>query len=322
MGDLRLLIAVVTASTFALITPPAHAQSRERWDTCVRDYWAQQDHATPALGISAPEAETLIGNIASGIGLRSDTIVIIPCSRINRAYAYYSGGEIEGVRSGEYMFYNEQWVREVVGQDRVQAIALFGHELGHLLNRDFLQPRVNLPRHQLETDADEFAGCAVAASGGEWGGVEDLFSRLRGEAEGAYPNRLQSLEAARRGFERCARAPQHTTSAPQTVSPTEQPVSGVWTVVVNCPNGATVQELDAQFLAGRYDRRFEGQHSGQTHLSMYQVSPSEIRVTGHVTFDAGHILPVDGRGTGLDGSYSGVASFGASANCPFNAMRR
>lgn len=314
MGDVRLLIAVVAASTFALIAPPAHAQSRERWDICVRDYWAQQGHAEPVLGISAPEAETLIGNIASGIGLRSDTIVIIPCSRINRAYAYYSGGEIEGVRSGEYMFYNEQWVREVVGQDRVQAIALFGHELGHLLNRDFLQPRANLPRHRLETDADEFAGCAVAASSGDWGGVEDLFSRLRGEAEGAYPNRLQSLEAARRGFERCARTPPGLTS--QT-----QPISGVWTVVVNCPNGAKVQELEAQFLGGRYDRRFEGEHPGGTHLSMYQVSSSEIRVTGYVAFDAAQVYPVDARGTGLNGSYSGVANFGANANCPFNAMR-
>lgn len=313
------LFTIGLAIAWIGIQSAAYAQSAERWDLCVRQYMAAHRSGTQTLGISPPDAEVMIRNIASSIGLNATSVTIMACPRVGRAVTIYSDGSDANVPAGEYMFYNEQWVREVTGTDRVQAIALFGHELGHLLNRDFLPPRNLSPRNQLETDADAFAGCAVAAGGGDWPSVENLFSRLRAEQDSFYPNRLQSLGAAHEGFERCrSRARSQSTSA------SAIPIDGSWTVVVNCPTGAKVQEQNAQFVDGRYTRRFgqPGANPGETHISMYLTSPTDIRVTGEVIFDSTHeIYALSGGGTGMNNSFSGVATFGANVNCPFNATR-
>ncbi|WP_262298585.1 M48 family metalloprotease [Microvirga sesbaniae] len=181
----------------------SYAQSASSF--CVKEYFARQTKEGTKLGIAASDVEELIQEVARSIGLMSNGIVIVPCDQSSKVYAWYAGASVIGVPEGEYILFDPTWVREVIGNDRVQAIALFGHELGHFLNRHF-SARQKVPRKEQETEADRFAGCAVGRMGGNWEALESLLSRLRNERDDLYPDRLKSLEAARLGFDECIRS--------------------------------------------------------------------------------------------------------------------
>jgi hypothetical protein len=141
-------------------------------------------------------------------------VTVVPCSFGEKASAWL-GKPSDDSQEGEYIIYNPDWVREILGKDKIQAVALFAHELGHFLNADFTTRR-NMPRRDKERDADHFAGCAVAKMSGDFSRLEDLLSRLRLEKDTFYPDRLSSIESARKGFELCGgstakkcRLPQH-----------------------------------------------------------------------------------------------------------------
>ncbi|MBL8546957.1 MAG: SEL1-like repeat protein [Hyphomonadaceae bacterium] len=206
------VFAIFFVVAMVALVMPSHAQP---WQRCAREHMEAQSAGQQTLGIAAPEAEVLIREIASAIGLRVESTTLVPCHVVRQVETIATDGSIPGVPAGEYVFYNETWVRQVIGTDRNQAIALFGHELGHLLNRDFYPGRNTLARNQRETDADQFAGCAVAVAGnGDWAALESLLTRLRETREGTYPTRARSLEAARRGFDLCAHsAPTQSASA-------------------------------------------------------------------------------------------------------------
>lgn len=191
-------------AALALFAGSVRAQEGEHWDLCVRRHLAARAQA--GLGIAPSDAERYIRNIAARTSVQVAQVTIVPCQFVDRAETRFAApGEESNVPAGEYLLYNEQWTREVMGADRVQAIALFAHELAHLLNRDFHPPRNTISRVQRETEADEFAGCAVRMMQGDWPTLENLLSRIRSEQEGGgYPARAQSLEAARRGFDRCS----------------------------------------------------------------------------------------------------------------------
>lgn len=183
----------VAALVLALFSASAAwAQS----NICVRDYVAAG---------SPPQTEELqvVQDVASSIGLAS-TPVVVPCALVKKAVSWSSDGSADGVPQGQYIIYNPVWLEEVVGNDRVQVAAVLGHELGHFLNGHF-GVRSSIPRLQQETEADRFAGCAVAKIGGAWDALEGLLERLRGEqhVNEDYPDRLASLDAARQGFEDC-----------------------------------------------------------------------------------------------------------------------
>lgn len=175
----------------------AYAQSTQ----CVNSYFAARK-ANRALGISAPDAEQLVSAVAQSIGL-SRSVTVVPCTFIEKAYAWPGDEEVP---EGEYILYNPTWVREVLGTDKVQAVALFGHELGHFLNGDFTI-RKEVPRQQRELDADHFAGCAVARMPGDLSRLQDLFSRLRLKTGSVdYPDQLKSIDRAKEGFSACGGA--------------------------------------------------------------------------------------------------------------------
>ena len=169
---------------------------------CLERY-AQGD---AGLGISKSEAEELINDVARSIRLRM-AITVFPCRYMKgqKVVALEPDGGTPGRPPGQYVVYDPDWVQEVIGTDRFQAIALFGHELGHFLNQHFTYRR-NLPRIQQETEADEFAGCAVARMGGSWDTLSGLLSRLRKDTnrDPDYPDRLASLDAAQKGFQGCS----------------------------------------------------------------------------------------------------------------------
>ncbi|MGR4871849.1 M48 family metalloprotease [Variovorax sp. LARHSF232] len=113
------------------------------------------------------------------------------------------------VPDGEYILYDPDWFREVIGDDRDQAIALFGHELGHFYNRHFER---KMSEEEKETEADVSAGCAVARLSGDFSRLQNLLSRIRTESGGGgYPSRETSVKAAKQGFDDClGRQPKET----------------------------------------------------------------------------------------------------------------
>ena len=183
----------------ALLLGPFGVVSAQEEAQCVRDSIAKRNQGT-SFGIASADAEQIVAEVARSIGLRRP-ITVVPCSYAQKAAAW-SADANSGLPQGEYIVYNPDWVREVLGKDRIQAIALFGHELGHFLNGDFTV-RKGLARREKERDADRFSGCAVARLGGDFSRLEDLLSRLRLEKDSVYPDRLTSIESAREGFTSC-----------------------------------------------------------------------------------------------------------------------
>jgi hypothetical protein len=167
---------------------------------CVSQYLTERK-ADNSRVVAPVGAEDFVGRVSKSIGL-SRQVTLVPCDFINKALAW--PGDPSSSIVGEFIIYNPDWVREVLGKDQLQAVALFGHELGHFLNGDFLPGRMKLPQAQRESDADRFAGCAVARSHGNFQALEDLLSRLRPETAGQYPSRKQSIASAREGYEVCS----------------------------------------------------------------------------------------------------------------------
>lgn len=203
MTILRLLVLLLTTVCTSEL---AYAQAA----LCVSEYLNARK-ADRILGIAAADAEQLVSKVAQSIGL-TRTVMVLPCTYIEKAHAWPGNEEVP---EGEYIIYNPTWVREIIGKDEVQAVALFGHELGHFLNGDFTV-RKGIPRQQQELDADQFAGCAVARMSNDLSKLENLLSRLRQENDMHYPNRLTSLDRAKAGFKACGgievkkcRLPQH-----------------------------------------------------------------------------------------------------------------
>jgi hypothetical protein len=106
------------------------------------------------------------------------------------------------VPGSQYIVYNPDWVQDVIGDDRYQAIALFGHEIAHLMLGHYTAEK-DMAEIRKETQADQWAGCAVAKMGGDFKALENLFGRLRRKIDTSYPSRLKSLGAAKKGFENC-----------------------------------------------------------------------------------------------------------------------
>lgn len=189
---------LVSLACCILSTHQANAQVPS---LCVKQHIAAVKRDGIALGIAATDADALISKVARSIGL-SQSVAVVPCSFSSKAVSWYARN-IPEVPNGEYVIYNPDWVREVIGKDQIQAIALFGHELGHFVNRHF-DTRQDLTLKEKETEADHFAGCAVARLKGSFSALESLLSRLRREEpDSSYPSRLASIESARNGFQDC-----------------------------------------------------------------------------------------------------------------------
>lgn len=182
----------------SLICCSAHAESPP---TCVESYFASLKRTGLSLGISRSDAEMLTAEVAKSISFPNPPTVVY-CTYVSRVTAWPAKG-VKGIPDGDYIAVNPQWLREVLGEDRVQAIALFGHELGHYLGRHF-ENRAHIPQKLMETEADRTAGCAVARLGGDLSKVKELFSRLRSESgDERYPPRAVSLAALQEGFNNC-----------------------------------------------------------------------------------------------------------------------
>ncbi|MDN3571300.1 M48 family metalloprotease [Methylobacterium longum] len=174
-----------------------------------------EEHATGKITGSAkvsdtvPDAEELLRTVGSYFGMDRD-ISIISCGMIEKVESWAASApdmtqELSsvGVKPGRYIVYNPTWVREVIGNDRDQAIFVFGHEFGHFVRGHFFERR-EVARDRKELEADQFGGCATARMKSNWSSVQSLVSRLRpSRGDGFYPSAEDSVAVVKEGFEGC-----------------------------------------------------------------------------------------------------------------------
>lgn len=194
----RIFLASTALTTLSVFTLPAAAQNAF---ACVETHTIESRSGTRRAEVRAAEAEQTIKRIARSIGLTAP-VKPIPChfGKVDAIYISPTDATAD-VPEGEYITYNPDYIRELIGRDKIQLYALLGHELGHFVNRHFIASR--LTREEKETQADHFAGCAVARMNGDWAALENLLERLRPELDQQYPSRLKSLAAASEGFKSC-----------------------------------------------------------------------------------------------------------------------
>lgn len=178
---------------------PAFAQSA---NTCIRTFLQQGATGRPQAVNAATEAyEQVIKNIARKVGL-TQTITVVHCDFSTKVEAFYANGQMNGVPAGQYVIYNPDWLREVIGTDNAQAIVIFGHEFGHFANSHFQD--FNKPTSEKELEADKFSGCAAARMKIKMSVLDDVLGRLRrDESSAKYAGREISLSAAKQGFTDC-----------------------------------------------------------------------------------------------------------------------
>lgn len=167
-------------------------------NACISEFLGR----TTQLSHDEVDAAKILSRVAGAVGI-TRKINVVPCHFATQAVAWRVNEVEPGVPKGDYIIYQPAWVRQVLGNDEMQAVALFGHELAHFLNDDF-NPSNDTFDAEMERRADKFAGCAVARMDGESSKVEDLLGRLRTSAGGTYPTRLASLAAAKEGFAACS----------------------------------------------------------------------------------------------------------------------
>lgn len=203
--------AFTIATITFLANTSATAQGQTRYtkqDICVSSFLAAASQPSTTLGIAAPEAARITRDIIVKTGTASQPSVV-PCGEIEQAEAYVIESVAEWptdnikVKPGEYILYNPTWTRQVIGTDRAEAIVLFGHEIGHLINRDYTGSRKYLTIYRREKEADFVAGCVSARSGLKLSAVTGLLSRLRDDRDSDYPSRAVSVKSATDGFNSC-----------------------------------------------------------------------------------------------------------------------
>lgn len=196
-GPARLGAAVAVSVCAFLAVPKASAQYAS---LCVLEY---QKERRSTAGFALEEVEKILQEITKAIGL-SRKIELVPCQHIDKVQAYGPRTNA-AVPVGDYIIYDHQWLREVIGRDYLEAVIVFAHEVGHFMNGDFdLVVDGDTITDTQEANADYFAGCAAARQNGAWPKVVDLLSRLRDEdGYGGYPDRDRSIAKAMSGFLQC-----------------------------------------------------------------------------------------------------------------------
>ncbi|MGO6740071.1 M48 family metalloprotease [Rhizobium ruizarguesonis] len=192
----KLLVASTLVLSVCMVSIPAAAQTFG----CIKDFYAHK-----SFGIARPDAEKLIKDVGDAMAIVSE-IVVVPCPyAVQVQSTVVLDDNTDGITAGEYVIYSPIWVQQVLGTSKVEAVAVFGHELGHFVQRHFSSRR-SIPDMQKEAEADYFAGCAVASMKYPWQPLHDLLQRIRNETDEVYPNRLKSEEKAKQGYDTCSRA--------------------------------------------------------------------------------------------------------------------
>ena len=207
---MHLLIKLIFASiaVYVGVSSPAVADVANV-KICLEEHASGRMTGAPLVSSTVPNAEELLRVVGSYFGMERD-ISILPCGIVEKVESWAASSEditqelkAAGVPAGRYVIYNPVWVREVIGNDRDQAIFVFGHEFGHFVRGHFFE-RKQIARDLKELEADRFGGCATARMKSNWSSVESLVSRIRPAAgDGYYPSATDSLATVKEGFAAC-----------------------------------------------------------------------------------------------------------------------
>lgn len=102
--------------------------------------------------------------------------------------------------------------------------------------------------------------------------------------------------------------------------PLPEPVAGMdgtWSISLKCPSGANVNEPRANFVRGKYKRRFAGPNvKGTSEFVMQYEQDRDISLIGRVMFEDGiGTFDVKARGQQSGGSYLGSGVMGSESGC-------
>lgn len=170
---------------------------------CTEEFYKPPSREVAAFDL---EAQELTDSIVQSLGLRRK-ITAIPCTWLPVAAQAWTmeGSQIRTVPEGDYIIYNPSRVQMIIGSERALAVALFAHEVAHILNSDFTSSRTELGIKKVEGDADYFAGCMVARLQFRLEDVNRLIHRVRDENDVSYPGKLESLQLVNEGYTKCSR---------------------------------------------------------------------------------------------------------------------
>lgn len=209
-----MLLTVVSCSNSETEVPQLDVASPGKLldhEVCISEHNYRVSSASFEPNTDEKDAVRALNEIAEKLGT-VNVPKLVPCNFASKARTYYVPEEIpesansSRILAGEYIVYNPDWIRELLGDDLNALYALFGHELGHFINRDFTEPRIRTFIQEKERDADWFAGCALGLTDRDFVSAETVLRKIREKKRAMdYPPINESLEAAYSGYQSCKR---------------------------------------------------------------------------------------------------------------------
>ncbi len=173
-------------------------------NSCIDSYLSSNRPEGEILGFSRGVIENVVNNVIAASGLVLQDIQIVECTGAGSAFAKVDTNQLKEGKPGRFLVYDPDWLAQISGQDQWPLTMIIAHEIGHFANGHFAY--VNVDSKIMETEADQFAGCVVGRMRGDWGAISETIIKIRKTVDELYPDRLQSTDAAREGFETCASA--------------------------------------------------------------------------------------------------------------------
>lgn len=173
-------------------------------NSCIDTYLSSERPEGEVLGFSRGLIENVVTSVITASGLVLQDIQIVECPGAGSAFAKQSIPLLKEGKPGRFLVYDPDWLAQISGQDQWPLIMIIAHEIGHFANGHFAY--INVDSKVIETEADRFAGCVVGRMRGDWGAIAETIIKIRKTVDEVYPDRLQSTDAARAGFEACASA--------------------------------------------------------------------------------------------------------------------
>jgi tetratricopeptide (TPR) repeat protein len=124
--------------------------------------------------------------------LKTNRFVILPCDNISNAMA----SVYEGFR---YILYKESWINQ---SDYWSKMAILAHEVGHHINGHTLSGYSLNESRQVELEADDWAGYAMAKIGASLAQTLELTKRVStgDDTNSTHPNRAKRIAALTSGW--------------------------------------------------------------------------------------------------------------------------
>ncbi|MDC1335899.1 tetratricopeptide repeat protein [Flavobacteriaceae bacterium] len=138
------------------------------------------------------DAINSLEKILAVANLKSNRFVILPCDNVSNALA----GVYQGFR---YILYKPSWMNQ---NDNWGKMAVLAHEVGHHINGHTLSGYSLSESRQVELEADDWAGYAMAKIGASLAQTLELTKRFQtgDDTNSTHPNRAKRIAALTSGW--------------------------------------------------------------------------------------------------------------------------